>query len=153
MNENLVQENENLDILKEIRYYAFFWPWFLFSIIFFIFSSFIYLRYSDNIYSTSAVLQVKDAKSDPSSFLTQSAGTMFNFNRVKLDNYTSQIISNSNINKVIDLLDLQTQVYTVGRVKSSLNFGDEIPFKINSKTDKIFENGIILKFNDSNNSV
>jgi capsular exopolysaccharide synthesis family protein len=153
MNDNLVQENENLDIIKEIRYYTFFWPWFLFSILFFVFSSFIYLRYSNNIYSTSATLQVKDAKSDPSSFLTQSAGTMFNFNRVKVDNYISQIISNSNINKVIDLLDLQTQVYALGRVKSSLQFGDEIPFKINFRTDKIFENGINLKFQGSNSSV
>ena len=107
MNENLIQENDKVDILHEIKYYSFFWPWFLFSIIFFILGSFTYLRYSSNTYSTSATLQVKDAKSDPSSFLTQSAGAMFNFNRVKLDNYTSQIISNSNINKVVDLLDLQ----------------------------------------------
>ena len=153
MNENLIHENDSVDILEELRYYAFFWPWFLFSIIFFMFGSFIYLRYSNNIYSTSATLQVKDAKSDPSSFLTQSAGAMFNFNNVKLDNYISQIISNSNINKVVDLLGLQTQVYAVGRVKSSLNFGDEIPFKINFKNDKNFERRIKLKFQDSNNSV
>jgi capsular exopolysaccharide synthesis family protein len=152
MNENLIQEDNSLDMLQEIRYYTFFWPWFLFSIIFFIFGSFIYLRYSNDIFSTSAILQVKDTKSDPSSFLAQSAGAMFNFSKVKLDNYTSQIISNSNINKVIDLLDLQTQVYGVGRIKSSLKFGDEIPFKINFKTDEIFEDGITLKFKDSNSS-
>ena len=153
MNENLIQENESLDILQEIRYYTFFWPWFLFSILLFIFGSFIYLRYSNNIFFTSATLQVKDAKSDPSSFLTQSAGAMFNFNSVKLDNYTSQIISNSNINNVVDLLDLQTQVYAVGRVKSSINFGDEIPFTINFKSNKIFEDGISLKFKDSNKTL
>lgn len=153
MNENLIQENDSIDILQEVKYYIFFWPWFLFSIIFFVFGSFIYLRYSNNIFSTSATLQVKDAKSDPSSFLTQSAGAMFNFNKVKLDNYISQIVSNSNLNKVVDLLDLQTQVYAVGRVKSSLQFGDDIPFKINFRTDEIFENGINLKFKDSNNSV
>ena len=150
MNGNLIQENESVDIMQEVRYYTFFWPWFLFSIISFVFCSFIYLRYSTNTYSTLATLQVKDAKSDPSSFLTQSAGAMFNFNRVKIDNYISQIISNSNINKVVDLLDLQTQVYSLGRIKSSLKFGDEIPFKINFTTDKIFKDGITLKFNDSN---
>ena len=101
--DNSVQENDGIDFIQQIRYYIFFWPWFLFSIIFFILSSLIYLRYSNNIYSTSATLQVKDAKSDPSSFLTQSAGAMFNFNRVKLDNYILQIVSNSNINGVIDL--------------------------------------------------
>ena len=41
----------------------------------------------------------------------------------------------------------------MGRVKSSLNFGDEIPFKINFKNDKNFERRIKLKFQDSNNSV
>ena len=71
MNEDLRQENDSIDILQEIRYYTFFWPWFLFSIIFLISVSFIYLRYSNNKYSTSATLQVKDAKSDPSSFLTK----------------------------------------------------------------------------------
>jgi capsular exopolysaccharide synthesis family protein len=153
MNENLTQENENLDIVKEIRYYTFFWPWFLFSILFFVCSSFIYSRYSDNIFSTSATLQVKDSKSDPSSFLAKSAGAMFNFNKVKLDNFTTQIISNSNINKVVDLLDLQTKVYSVGKINSLLKFGDEIPFNINFITDKIFIDGIKLKLNDSNSSV
>ena len=111
INENLIAENESLDLLDLVRYYTFFWPWFLFSIIFFILGSFFYIRYSNSIFLTSATLQVKDAKSDPSSFLTQSGGAMFNFNKVKLDNHISQIISNSNINKVVDLLGLQTQVY------------------------------------------
>jgi capsular exopolysaccharide synthesis family protein len=65
----------------------------------------------------------------------------------------SQIASISNINKVVDLLDLQTQVYAIGRVKSSLSFGDEIPFKIDFTTDRIPQDGIKLKFNDSNASV
>ena len=145
-NENFDQENDDINILQEVRYYLFFWPWFLFSVILMVFSSFLYLRYSTDIFSTSAMLQVKDAKSDPSTFLTQSAGSMFNFNRVKLENHTTQIISNSNIGDVIDLLDLQTEVYLVGRVKSALKFGDQIPFKINFKTDNIFEDGINFKY-------
>ena len=75
--------NDNIDIIKEIRYYTFFWPWFLACIFITCLSSYIYLRYSKNIYSTNAVIQVKDAKSDPSSFLAQSSAAMFNFNRVK----------------------------------------------------------------------
>ena len=89
-NENFDQENDDINILQEVRYYLFFWPWFLFSVILMVFSSFLYLRYSTDIFSTSAMLQVKDAKSDPSTFLTQSAGSMFNFNRVKLENHTTQ---------------------------------------------------------------
>jgi uncharacterized protein involved in exopolysaccharide biosynthesis len=129
--ENFSEEEKGVNFINEIKYYLFFWSWFVLSILLFTFSSFIYLRYSSDKFSTSATLQVKDAKSDPSSFLTQSAGNMFNFNRVKLDNYISQIVSKSNFSEVVDLLDLQTQVYSIGRIKSSLLFDDQIPFKIN----------------------
>ena len=79
----LDQEKDNIDIFKEINYYVFFWPWFLVSVLLFSFGSYLFLRYSDTIYQTTATLQVKDASSDPSSFLTQGAGSMFNFNRIK----------------------------------------------------------------------
>ena len=79
----LKDENDSIDFIKEIRYYIFFWPWFLVFVVFALFSSLIFLRYTNNTYQSFAVLQVKDAKSDPSSFLAQSGGAMFNFNRIK----------------------------------------------------------------------
>jgi len=151
--ENFSQEDNRMNIIEEIKYYLFFWPWFLMSILLLFFGSFIYLRYSSNSFSSSATLQVKDAKSDPSSFLTQSAGAMFNFNRVKLDNYISQIVSKSNLSEVVDLLELQTKVYSIGRIKSSLLFDDQIPFKINFMSDKVYNDGITLIIEESNNSV
>ena len=151
--ENFSQENEGVNIINEIKYYLFFWPWFLISVVLIFFCSFIYLRYSSNSFSTSATLQVKDAKSDPSSFLTRSAGAMFNFNKIKLDNYISQIVSKSNFSEVVDLLDLQTQVYGVGRVKSSLKFNDEVPFKINFTSDKVYKDGLTLVLEESNKSL
>ena len=149
----LNNESDNLDLIKEIKYYLFFWPWFLVSLILFVFSSFVYLRYSNPVYNTSATLQVKDLSSDPSSFLTQSAGAMFNFNKVKIDNYTTQISSNPNLFNVVKSLDLQTNIYSLGRVKSSLQFADEIPFEIKFKTDKIFNEGFSVKFNSSKSSL
>ena len=38
-----VGENDSVDVVKEARYYLFFWPWFLLSIVFFILS--IYYQY------------------------------------------------------------------------------------------------------------
>ena len=134
----LNQEKDTLDIIKEINYYVFFWPWFLISVLLFSVGSFLYLRYADTIYQTNATLQVKDASSDPSSFLTEGAGAMFNFNRVKIDNYIAQIGSKPNLGNVSDRLDLQTQVYNVGRVKQSIIFGDEIPFQITFKTNQTY---------------
>jgi uncharacterized protein involved in exopolysaccharide biosynthesis len=65
------QDNDTVDIVKEVRYYLFFWPWFLASVVLFSLGTYVYLRYANTIYQTNATLQVKDASSDPSSFLTE----------------------------------------------------------------------------------
>ncbi|MDB2322232.1 polysaccharide biosynthesis tyrosine autokinase, partial [Flavobacteriaceae bacterium] len=122
--------------LKDIKYYLFFWPWFVFSILIFCTGTFFYLRYATTIFKTSASLQVKDSSTDPSSFLTEGAGAMFSFDKVKIDNYIAQINSIPSINKVVKRLDLQTKVFKVGRVKQSLMFGKEIPFQIIFKNEQ-----------------
>lgn len=138
--ENIISnEDESINIIKEIKYYLFFWPWFLLSFIVFITASLIYLRYADITYLSKATLQVKDVSSDPSSFLSQSSGSMFNFNRTKIDNYIAQIKANQNIRDVVETLDLQTTIYNVGRIKNSVAFGSEIPFDIEFKTDEYFK--------------
>ena len=138
-NQTYIEENDSIDLVKEIRYYLFFWPWFLLSIVLFVVSTFIYLRYADTIYQTSATLQVKDSSSDPSSFLTEGAGAMFNLDRVKIDNYIAQINAKQNFSSVIKALDLQTSVYTVGHIKQSIKFGDEIPFQIIFKSTAVYD--------------
>jgi len=137
----LNQDSNDIDLVKEARYYFFFWPWFIASVLIFLFGSYIYLRYADTIFQTVATLQVKDANSDPSNFLTESTSPMFNFSRIKIDNYIAQIASKPNLAKISDRLDLQTQVYAVGRVKQSLLFGDEIPFEITFETNKPYYEG------------
>jgi capsular exopolysaccharide synthesis family protein len=135
----LNKENDSIDIVKEIRYYTFFWPWFLVTVLMSGFGAYFYLRYADTVYQTSAILQVKDASSDPSSFLTEGAGAMFDFGKVKIDNYIVQINSKPNLSEVVDSLDLRTQIYAVGRVKQSIEFGDNIPFQIVFKTEQKYE--------------
>ena len=129
----LNKENDSLDIVKEIRYYTFFWPWFLVTVLMFSFGAYLHLRYASNVYKTSATLQVKDASSDPSSFLTRSSGSLIDFGRVKIDNFITQLGSKINFAGVVDVLDLQTRVYSVGRIKQKLQFGEDIPFKIDFK--------------------
>ena len=146
-------KNDPLDIVKEIRYYTFFWPWFLASIFLMSVLAFVYLRYTSNTYASTAIIQVKDAKSDPPSFLTPSAGAMFNFNRVKIDNFITQITANPNLKNVVKALDLQTNIYSVGRVNTTLNYGQDLPFKIDFKTDAIFKEGITLKIQDKKSTL
>mgnify|MGYP001412110209 FL=1 len=147
-----VGENDSVDVVKEARYYLFFWPWFLLSIVLFILSTYFYLRYSQTIYQTTAVLQVKDASSDPASFLTASKSPMFNFNSVKLDNFIAQIKAKQNLSSVVENLDLQTSVFRVGRIMESIAYGDEIPFSIIFKSTSVF-NKIGLELSPNNGTI
>ena len=132
------ESNENIDFVTEIKYYLFFWPWFVLSIVLFLSGSFTYLRYADVLYQTTATLQVKDAKSDPSSFITQGTAPMFNFSSVKIDNFLALMGSKPIMANVVDNLDLQILVHKNGRIKDELVFQDQIPFDIVFKTEKIF---------------
>ena len=144
---SLSQANDGFDIFKEIRYYMFFWPWLLVSVLLFSFGAYFYLRYANIVYNTSATLQVKDASSDPSSFLTGASGAMFDFGRVKMGNFIAQIGSKPNLTEVAERLELQTNVYAVGRFKEYLLFGDEVPFQIVFKTE--FSGAISLTISSS----
>ena len=151
---SLNNEEESFNIKKEFSYYLFFWPWFLLTIVFALIGSYIYLRYTPYIYSSSAQVQI--TKSDASSsFLTTEVTSLFG-TRVNVDNDISVITSNHILRKVVQQLDLQTSVLGVGRIKSSMQFGEQIPFEIQFKNpdyfqnwNLVFSNGAALISNDS----
>ena len=134
---SLNNEEESLNLKKEFSYYLFFWPWFLLTLVFALIGSYIYLRYTPNIYSSSAQVQI--TKSDASSsFLTTEVTSLFG-TRVNLDNDISVITSNHILSKVVQQLDLQTSITSIGRIKSSMQFGEQIPFEIQFKYPDNFQ--------------
>ena len=135
---SLNNEEESIDIKREFSYYFFFWPWFLVTISMALVGSYIYLRYTPNIYSSSAQVQI--TKSDASSsFLTTEVTSLFG-TRVNVENDISVITSNHILSQVVQQLDLQTSITLIGRVKSNLEFGEEIPFEIEFKNPDDFQN-------------
>ena len=146
--ENILnQEEQSFDFKKEISYYLFFWPWFLLTIVMALLGAYIYLRYTPNIYSSSAQVQI--TKSDASSsFLTTEVTSLFG-TRVNVENDISVITSNHILSKVVNLLDLQTSTFEVGTVKSSMRYGEEIPFEIEFKNPDYFQNWKLKYSNDS----
>jgi len=125
------QEEQSFNLKNEISYYLFFWPWFLLTIIFTCIGSFTYLRYTPNIYKSNAQVQI--TKSDASSsFLTTEITSLFG-TKVNVENDISVITSRYILNKVIRQLNLQTTVKLVGRIKSSLKYGKELPFEFKFK--------------------
>jgi len=140
-------KQESFDIKKELSYYFFFWPWFLFFLVIGSISSHIYLRYTPNIYSSSAQIQI--TKSDASSsFLTTEITSLFG-TRVNVENDISVITSNHILSQVVQQLNLQTRIISIGRVRSSLQFGEEIPFEIKFKNPDYFQNWNLLFSNGS----
>jgi len=133
------QEQQSFNIKNEISYYLFFWPWFLLTVIISIITSYTYLRYTPNIYKSTAQVQI--TKSDASSsFLTTEVTSLFGTR----ENDISVITSNHILSQVAKKLDLQTTINMLGNVKTSLKFDKEIPFEIKFKKPYDFQNWNLL---------
>ena len=90
--ENIKSRRGKFRFKKGISYYLFFWPWFLLTLLWLLAASYTYLRYTPNIYSSSAQVQI--TKSDASSsFLTTEVTSLFG-TRVNVENDISVITSN-----------------------------------------------------------
>ena len=122
-NQSYLQEENSVDIKKEAGYYLFFWPYFLAAVVIAIVSAFLYLKTADRIYTSSAQLQIKKPAEDAASFLTGGM-EFFGFDQVNVENDIAVLTSQHILSQVITRLDLQNNIYTVGRVNSILKFND-----------------------------
>jgi len=144
-----INNEDSFDIKKEFSYYLFFWPWFLLTLLMALLGSYLYLRYTPIIYSSLAQVQITQSDAS-SSFLTTEVTSLFG-TRVNVQNDIAVITSNHIIAKVVKKINLQKNVTEIGRVGSSLLFGDEIPFEFKFKNlekyqrwELSFSNGSIL---------
>ncbi|MDB9913095.1 polysaccharide biosynthesis tyrosine autokinase [Flavobacteriaceae bacterium] len=133
INNTNFQEKITLDIKKEISYYLFFWPWFLGFIATCLIGASLFLRYEYRVYETTAQIQIKKADTDASSFLTGGVEGLLSFDKVNVENDIAVITSQHILAEVVKRLDLQTSIYSIGRIKSGLLFNGTAPFKIDFK--------------------
>ncbi len=132
-NQNYLQEEDAIDIKKEARYYLFFWPYFLAGIVIALVSAFLYLKTADRIYTSSAQLQIKKGSEDAASFLTGGM-EFFGFDQINVENDIAVLTSQHILSQVVTRLDLQTEIYTLGRVNAQLRFDDEYTRFVSVKT-------------------
>ena len=71
----------------------------------------------------TAQLQIKKTESDPTSFLTGGMD-LFGFDKVNVENDIAVLTSQHILSQVVARLDLQTKVYTIGRVNEVLRYND-----------------------------
>jgi len=132
-NQSYIKEEDSIDIKKEAGYYLFFWPYFLAGIAIAIVSAFLYLKTADRIYTSSAQLQIKKPAEDAASFLTGGM-EFFGFDQVNVENDIAVLTSQHILSQVVTRLDLQTNIYKLGRVRSNLCFNDNYTRFINLNT-------------------
>ena len=121
-----MEDNNNTNYLisdsfvKEITRYISYWKVFLISISFFVISALIYLRYATNIYSSSAKIEILDDSMD-SEMALPTAMTIFNRSMINLENDIEIIKSYRIVRQVVDELELGTNFYTTGYIKTTQN--------------------------------
>jgi len=119
LNDNYNQEiiEDKYDLKQELFKYLFFWRWFTFSVIICIIISFFYLRYSHNIYTTSAKIKVLDKKE--ASLELPSASELFSNNKINLENEIELLSSYTILSKVVQKKNLNANFYTVGGIMTT----------------------------------
>ena len=124
-------ENSTEDIKQQVYRYLKFWPLFIISVLFFFSLAYIYLRYSTSIYSTTAKVKVLDQSDSGLDFSSMSGSTtLFNLNKINLENQIHIFKSRRLINKVIEELDLNTFYYSDATFKPYLIDQADVPFKV-----------------------
>lgn len=154
INNTNFQEENTIDIKKEISYYLFFWPWFIGFIAASLLGAFLYLRYAERVYETTAQLQIKKGDSDASSFLTGGVEGLLSFDKVNVENDIAVITSQYILAQVVQRLNLQTNTYVFGSIVGSLNsnliFDKSLPLTLEFKEP---ENSKELEFEVYDNTV
>lgn len=139
------EKEETFDIIRELKYFLGFWPWYVGSALIFLSISFFYIRYQDNIYKTSSSILIEETTSDPSSFMTGGVDDLLFSSDLKIENEIALITSNSLIAKVVDSLKLEQIVFRKGKMKNKLLFGQEIPFQTAFYTQKNLEIEVVIE--------
>ncbi len=124
-----INEVKSIDLKFEIFRYLQYWYWFAFSILVFVAGAYIYLRYTPNVYGTSAKIKILDNSS--SSFKMPSVGgvSLFARPRINLENEV-EIIKSYRLNEQVAInLGLQTQYTRLGYI-TEIQLWQDQPFDV-----------------------
>ncbi|WP_411893507.1 GumC family protein [Winogradskyella sp. A2] len=110
------QEEESIDLKKEVKRYLNFWPWFVLAIIVALFGAYVYLRYAPKIYQTTAKVKILD-ESDGLELPT--SAFIFKRSNINLENEIEIITSYIIIERVVRERNLNTSFFEEGTIQTS----------------------------------
>jgi capsular exopolysaccharide synthesis family protein len=117
-----------VNIKDEVFKYLLYWKWIVLSVVMSSLTCYFYLRYASDIYQTSAKIQILD--NDNAAFKLPSEGiSIFGTAKANLENEIEIIKSSRILGSVVDSLNLNTEIYSVGKIKS-LELWNNAPFKV-----------------------
>ncbi|MEC4005498.1 polysaccharide biosynthesis tyrosine autokinase [Flavobacterium sp. SUN052] len=140
-----------INIKDEIFKYLLYWKWIVLSVLLSFLICYFYLRYSSNVYQTSAKIQILDH--DNAAFKLPTEGiSIFGTSKANLENEIEIIKSSRILSNVVDSLNLSTEIYSVGKIKS-LELWDNAPFRViwAVEKDSLRKKSIAFKIVISNN--
>ncbi|UJH89855.1 Wzz/FepE/Etk N-terminal domain-containing protein [Antarcticibacterium sp. 1MA-6-2] len=115
-------QEEEIDLREEFQKYSRYWPAFVGSVVLCLLLAFLYLRYSTPIYQTTATIIIKDEKnggamSELAAF--ESLGLLSGMGTNSLENEMGILRSKQLMNQVVKGLQLNTQYFVDGNVRTS----------------------------------
>ncbi|WP_310380012.1 polysaccharide biosynthesis tyrosine autokinase [Flavobacterium sp.] len=121
-------KKNNFNIKQEILKYLSHWKWIVLSITIATIISFFYLRYASDVYQTSAKIKILDNSNTAFKLPTDNV-SIFGNNETSKGNEIVIMKSSRILSAVVDSLNLTTEIYAVGTIKS-IELWKNAPFRI-----------------------
>jgi capsular exopolysaccharide synthesis family protein len=124
----LESKKNNFNIKQEILKYLSYWKWIVLSVFLSMTASYFYLRYASDVYQTSAKIKILD-NTNTAFKLPSDNVSIFGNTETSKGNEIVIMKSSRIIGAVVDSLNLTTEIYGVGRIKS-VELWKNAPFKV-----------------------
>ena len=118
----------NFNIKQEIAKYFSYWKWIVLSVVIAMILCIFYLRYTNDVYQTSAKIKILD-NSNSAFKLSSDNMAIFGNDEISKGNEIVIIKSFRIVGAVVDRLNLTTEIYGVGRIKS-IELWKNAPFTV-----------------------
>src|SRR5690606_33194881 len=127
-------DEQELNLKQIFEQYAFYWKWFLISVFTCLFISFVYLRYAQKIYNTSAKILLQDEKQasgDMAGLAELATMTGMGSSSAAFVNDQMEVLRSRRLmRKVVETNRLYLSYYMKGNIKSAEVLENQSPLKV-----------------------
>ena len=110
------QDEESIDLKRQLRRYLNYWPWFLLALFVTLISAYTYLRYASNVYQTTAKIKILD---ESEGLELPTSAFIFKRTNINLENEIEILTSYLIVERVVRALNLNTKFYEEGTIQTS----------------------------------